>query len=506
MQKSIHQTTLVFVLTIFFVGSIWAQNDRNTPTLNLANLKQVAEVEERYQSVNVEMCEVVGGDFWIPYELVDAEKVKAEGFAALKRTIPAVNLYDKKLRTLAAALGPMYIRVSGTWANTTYFQDNDEPKLETAPDGYENVLTRAEWKGVIDFCKATNSKLVTSFAISDGIRDEDGNWTPVQIEPLINFTKSLGGEIYAAEMFNEPSHAGHGGAPEGYDAAWYARDFELFNDFVDSAYPEMKILGPGSTGEGGLIPGGTISTDDIMTATPNPEFQVFTYHYYGGVSQRCRGGLTPENALTKDWLSKTELGLKYYENARNKYQPNAPIWLTETAEAACGGNPWAATYVDCFRYLEQLGRLAKKDVQIVMHNTLCASEYALLEQETHDPRPNYWAAVLWNKFMGTKVYNMETQTDGPDIFIHNLKNSKNGFAVMIVNPEDKETSIEIPANAERYLLTADEILAKSVRLNGELLKLNSNDTLPEIKGEKVKAGEVKIPGQSILFLTFSNNE
>ena len=506
MRKSKHQATLAFLFTFLFVGSIWAQDDNGLTKLNFSNLKQVAEVEERYQSVNVEMCEVVGGDFWIPYDLVDTEKVKTEGFAALKRTISPVNLYDKKLRTLTSALGPMYIRVSGTWANTTYFQDDDEPKLETPPEGYENVLTRAEWKGVIDFCKATNSKLVTSFAISDGIRDEDGNWTPAQIEPLINYTKSLGGEIYAAEMFNEPSHAGHGGAPEGYDETWYAKDFAAFKDFVDSAYPEMKILGPGSTGEGGMIPGGTISTDDIMTADPNPEFEIFSYHYYGGVSKRCMGGLTPENALTNDWLSKTELGLEYYEGAREKYAPDAPIWLTETAEAACGGNPWAATYVDCFRYLEQLGRLAKKNVQVVMHNTLCASEYALLEQETHVPRPNYWAALLWNKFMGPKVYDAPTQSEGSDLFIHNLKNSTNGFAVMVVNPKDEETSIEIPANAEKYLLSTDEILSKSVRLNGEVLKLNSDGTLPKIKGEEVKAGEVNIPGQSILFFTFSNNE
>ena len=87
---------------------------------------------------------------------------------------------------LASALGPTYILVSGTWANTIYFQDNDNPKLANAPDGYENVLPRKEWKGVIDFCKAVDGKLVTSFAISDGMRDNEGNWTPIQIEPLIN--------------------------------------------------------------------------------------------------------------------------------------------------------------------------------------------------------------------------------------------------------------------------------------------------------------------------------
>jgi hypothetical protein len=152
--------------------------------------------------------------------------------------------------------------------------------------------------------------------------------------------------------------------------------------------------------------------------------------------------------------------------------------------------------------LEQLGRLAKKDVQVVMHNTLCASEYALLEQDTHNPRPNYWAALLWTKLMGTKVYDAGISTDGIDIFIHNLKNSKNGVAVLIVNPGETETVVTIPANAEQYLLTADELQTKTIKLNGKVLELKSDETLPEIKGKKTDAGIVKIPPYGILFLAF----
>lgn len=400
----------------------------------------------------------------------------------------------------------MYVRVSGTWANTTYFQDNDEPKMSQAPEGYENVLTRAEWKGVIDFCKAMDARLVTSFANSEGIRDANGGWTAAQAAPLLDYTHSIGGEIYAAEMFNEPSHASHGGAPEGYDAAQYAADFAAFEAFVSQAAPDMKIIGPGSTGEGGIIPGidSTMTTDKILTASPVPSFDIFSYHYYGGVSRRCMGQLTPENALSEEWLSKTEEGLSYYEEARDQYLPNAPLWLTETAEAACGGNPWAATYVDSFRYLEQLGRLAKEGVQVVMHNTLAASEYALLEQDTHDPRPNYWAALLWSKFMGHQVYDAPVPADGPDLFIHNLKNASNGYAVLLVNPKDSETSFDIPADAMQYLLTADDILSKEVKLNGEVLQLQSDNTLPEIQGKSVQAGELVMAAKSILFLTFSN--
>ena len=502
------QITIIVILLLFIP---WngkpKENEKETYRLDFTGLKQVGEVDECYQSYNVEMCEVVGGDFWIPYDLLDSAKVKAGGFSALKHTIPPINLYDKKLRMLASALGPAYVRVSGTWANTTYFQDNDEPKLNTAPNGYENILTRKEWKGVIDFCNAADGKLITSFAISDGIRDSQGNWTPAQAGPLVRYTKSIGGRIEGAEMFNEPSHASYGGAPDGYDAADYANDFEAFKTFVDSAVPEMKILGPGSTGEGGILPGDTsMTTGKILTATPKPEFDIFTYHFYGGVSKRCMGRLTPENALTRDWLSKTEDGLKFYRDARDKYFPNAPVWLTETAEAACGGNPWAATYIDCFRYLEQLGRLAKKGVQVVMHNTLCASEYALLEQETYNPRPNYWAAFLWNKLMGTKVYNAGNPVEGADIFVHNLKNTSGGFAVLMVNPEGSANTVHIPADAELYLLTADgdNLQTKTVRLNGEVLELKSGESLPEMKGKKVKAGEIQLPAHSILFLAFKN--
>jgi hypothetical protein len=138
-----------------------------------------------------------------------------------------------------------------------------------------------------------------------------------------------------------------------------------------------------------------------------------------------------------------------------------------------------------------------------MHNTLAASEYGLLEQATHEPRPNYWAALLWNRLMGTKVYDAGLIVEGIDIFVHNLKNSSDGLAVLIVNPGDSMRSLNIPAEAEQYLLTADELLTKTVKLNGKVLQLTPEDALPSIDGEKISAGEVMLPPHSILFLSFS---
>jgi hypothetical protein len=500
------QYTLLLVILISQVFSAAAQESANK--INLKQMKKIGTVDERYQSYNIEMCEVLGGDFWVPYELMDSvmKNSNKTGFAALKWKIAPINLYEPKLRHLAAALGPVYVRVSGTWANDFYFQNNDQLQPSTAPKGFANVLTRAQWKGVIDYCKAVDGKIVGSFAISDGMHNEKGEYQTDQVKELIDYTKSVGGNIAAAEMFNEPTFASHGNAPKGYDAQSYVRDFAVFDKFVKQYYPQMLVIGPGSVGEGGVLGSiaikEDIATEDIMANLPKNPFQAYSYHFYGAVSKRCGGSQTPEIALSNEWLSKTEKGLDFYKQSRDKYNPNAPIWLNETAEAACGGNPLAVTFTDTFRYLEQLGRLAKKGVQVVMHNTLARSEYALLDHDTHNPRPNYWVALLWSRLMGTQVYEAGRLEAGVDVFVHNLKNNSKGRTVLILNTNKTATSVNIPSNATQYLITADDLLTKKIKLNGSELKMTDNDELPAIKGMSIKKGTVALPAQSIVFLTF----
>ncbi len=200
--------------------------------------------------------------------------------------------------------------------------------------------------------------------------------------------------------------------PPGYDAAAYGRDFAVFQPFFRKAAPKAILLGPGSVGEGiDLVPGGTgmklLPSKEMLAAIgPNP-VDAFSYHFYGSVSERCGAamkiGTTPDAALTEDWLGRTATVEAFYAGLRDTYAPGKPMWLTETGQTACGGDRWAATYIDSFRYLDQLGRLAKLGVQVVMHNTLDASDYGLIDANTLVPRPNYWAALLWHNTMGTTV-------------------------------------------------------------------------------------------------------
>jgi heparanase 1 len=121
---------------------------------------------------------------------------------------PPVDLANARLRKLAEALGPAYIRVSGTWANTTYFQDSPGPAPKTPPSGFGGVLTQQQWKGVVDFSKAVNAELVTSVAISSGVRDASRKWTPIEAAKIFAYTKSVGGMMLCQNSTGFPNLPG----------------------------------------------------------------------------------------------------------------------------------------------------------------------------------------------------------------------------------------------------------------------------------------------------------
>jgi hypothetical protein len=150
--------------------------------------------------------------------------------------------------------------------------------------------------------------------------------------------------------------------------------------------------------------------------------------------------------------------------------------------------------------------LAKFGVQVHMHNTLASSDYGLLDEKTYEPRPNYWAALLWRKLMGTTVLDTGlSPAPSLHLYAHCLRGKPGGVALLAINVDKAGShSIEIPIGAELYTLTAQDLLAKTVELNGSELKLGAGDALPQLKGTKTGAGTVKFAPASITFLAFSN--
>jgi heparanase 1 len=489
------------------------------------NMTRVGSIDERYQSYNIEMLEITGGMFWKPYgpasngqtaDDPDKSGVPAGMDANLYEYRPPVDLSKSKLRRLAAALGPAYVRVSGTWANTMYFADTG-PAPSSPPSGFNGVLSRERWKGVVDFAAATDTRIVTSMAIGPGVRDAAGVWMPGQARGFLDYTRSIGGDIAAAEFMNEPTMATMGGAPKGYDAAAFGWDFKLFASFARQAASGMRILGPGSVGETTAPDAmihygseGVIATPDMLRQM-GTDIDAFSYHHYGAASQRCAGtpGMPQTNAdaaLSEEWLARTDQTLAFYRNLRDEFAPGKPMWVTETADAACGGNPWASTFLDTFRYLDQFGRLAKQGVQVVIHNTLAASDYGLLDQKTLKPRPNYWGALLWRRLMGTTVLDSGVEiAEGRHVYAHCLRGAPGGVTLLVINNSQTETAVEMPLESKRYTLSAEPLQNGDVELNGATLKVDASGDLPVIEGAATAAGSVSFAPGTITFLAIERS-
>lgn len=512
---------------LFFAASTGFSIHAQTALLP-GKMPQIGEVDPRFVSFNVEAVEITGGRFWKPYNAVEEKSVPPPEKAGANQPIgmdaslfqyrPPIQLANPRLRKLAAALSPSYLRVSGTWKNSTFFQDDDKPPLTAIPNGYKGIMTRSEWKNVVDFSHAIGAEIVTSVATSEGARDANGVWTPAQAKAFFDYSKSIGGHIAATEFMNEPTFAAIGGAPPSYDAAAFAKDVAIFKTFLRKESADTLFLGPGSVGEGVSLGEGApmpkmIATEDMLKAT-GPAFDAFSYHFYGTVSQRCLGAMaakaamTPEKALTAEWLQRNLTVESFYAHLRDSYLPGKPMWLTETGEAACGGDPFASQFVDAFRYMDQLGSLAQKSVKTVMVNTLASSDYGLLDENTLEPRPNYWAAVLWKRTMGTRALSPEISTP-PNLRVYAqcAKEMKGGVTLLVLNlDQSTERVLDLPIGGKRYTLSAPDLLSSQVALNGVQLKAAQDGTLPSLEGASIPAGAVHFSPLTITFLVLPESK
>jgi hypothetical protein len=470
--------------------------------LPLDRLAKTGTVEARFQGYNIEMVEVTGGRFWAPYGGPKNE---------VYRQRPPIDLTNPKLVALARNLGPSLLRVSGTWANNTYLLAEGET-LAAPPAGYSQILTRDQWRGVVAFSKAVDARIVTSFAASGGTRGTDGVWKTDQAQRFADLTKSAGGTLYAAEFFNEPNIPGATtGMPPAYDVPDYAADFRIFRAWAHNTVPDMKILGTGGVSEGTLmrtppamLRGGKFLTSDAMLAANPGSLDAVSYHFYGNVSQRCGGPSSLDaarvDALAPVWLDRTLIDAEFYRALRDKHDPGKPLWNTETAQAACGGSPWASTFLDSFRYLNQLGALAQHGVKVVLHNTLAASDYALLDPDTLAPRPNYWAAVLWRRTMGSTVLAPPASpSPALRIYAHCLVGRPGGVGLVALNTQRTPMTLALGHRAVAWTLRGEPIETRTITINGKMPIADARGMLKGLDGVSVN-GRLTVPGHAISFV------
>ena len=492
--------------------------------LNPEGLKALRTIDERLVSYNVEMTEVTGGTFWKAY--TEAQVDGTEEFPVIQDWSNMGNLqqwYDPidtknpRLIKLAKDLGTAWVRVSGTWANKTYY-DFDGHTGGKVPEGFQNLLTKDQWLSLLDFVKAVDGKLLVSIANCPGIHAADEPMPFEQAELLFRTSKEYGVPIAAAEFTNEPNLIALSGLPQGYTAADHARDHDLFGAWLKENYPECLFVGPCTVGDidlfgavegagGGMAAGYEIVTTEALLGEYKSKMDVFSYHYYNGVSERgaAMGGHWPaQAALKENYLAVAANCARQYVARRDKYVPGGQMWVTESGDAGCGGNTWASTYMDVPRTLNELGEFCTVTDGVIFHNTLASSDYGYLKHGTFEPRPNYFAVLLWNRLMGKTCYATgEAVREGAHVYCHSRKDGKEGVVYLVINNSETEvTTVELPRDAQRYTLSGDgKLRSRKMQLNGKVLELGEGDALPELTPVAQAAGTVELaPGTCTFFV------
>ena len=487
--------------------------------LELGNLEVLRTVNPRLMSYNVEMTEVTGGTFWKAY--TPEQVAGTEEFPPIKGMHEMANLmqwYDPiestnpRLIKLAKEFGPVWVRVSGTWATKTYY-DFDGKGM---PEGYQSALTRQQWVNLINFVDAVGGKLLISVANCEGLHHAEEPWNPSEAEKIFGLSKELGHPIDAVEFTNEPNMFQVTGFPANYKVEHFIRDQDLFHKWVQENYPETILVGPCtvdtmkmgdvSTAGVGAAFGTTCSTDDLLDgASIMP--QVFSYHYYNGISERLAAVMPqahwqPSQTLSEAYLAMAGLAARGAVPYRDKYTPGAEMWVTESGDAGGGGDTWASTYMDVPRTLNELGEFCTITDGVIFHNTLASSDYGFLDHHDYMPRPNYFAVLLWQQLMGTTVYNSGIPlTEGAHVYCHSRKDGKDGCVYLVINNSLTETTtVELPKDAVKYTLAGKDGLRSTVMtLNGRDLVLGEGDTLPCLCGEEV-SGTLELAPATCTFI------
>ena len=490
-------------------------------TLKSSGLTELRTMNPALISYNVEMTEVSGGTFWKAYteaQIDGTEAVPApdfsKGLAAMHQWYDPIDTTNPRLIKLAKELGRAWIRVSGTWATKTYYDFEGRGEV---PEGYQNRLTKDQWINLLNFVKAVDGRLLISVANCAGLHSAEEPWNPSQAAEIFALSTQHGVPISAVEFTNEPNMMDITGFPPGYTPAHFRRDQDLFHKWVREHYPDCLIVGPCTCdpdalsgamgGKGGANAGianvfKSCTTAELMDGCTE-KLDVFSYHYYNGISERMApmlpGAYTPaEGAMSESYLGMAGMCARCLAPYRDKYVPGGEMWVTESGDAGAGGHTWASTYLEVPRTLNEFGDFSTVTNGVIFHNTLASSDYGYLKHGTFVPRPSYFAALLWTRLMGQTVYaSGEALREGAHVYVHSRKDGKDGYAYLVINSSwTEETTVTLPGKAEVYALTGNgKIRSRTMLLNGRELVLGENDALPSLSGETVEGGTITVaPG------------
>lgn len=464
-----------------------------------------ARVSERFLSFSVDTAQALGGVFWDP--------------AGSGEEVP-VEVYDfgrARLRRLTSELAPAMLRIGGTAADHVLYDVSEAP-VAAPPAPFELVMTSAIWDGLARFARDLDLEILFTLSAGPGARDAALAWTADNARTFVDHVVGRGDPVTVWELGNEIN-----GFPIAHfirvDGEQYARDMAVARALVDEHAPGALLAGPSSAYWPPV--GEAFPVMPAFLAAGGELVDVVTWHFYPQQSKRCpiatrRAG--PTVMLEPDSLAAVDRWADRIEAQVRSDAPRAEVWLGETGNAQCGGEPGVSDrFVGSLWWLDELGRMARRGQPIVVRQTLSGSDYGLLDDATLEPNPDYWASLLWRRLVGTSILAAEVSgapadaAAAPPVMTYAAcqRGVPGGVVVLAINLDlERSVAVEVEgaasAAAETYVATAPDLYGKDVRLNGRELRAAADGAPPPIAPSRarLRAGAplVTLPPTSYAFV------
>lgn len=468
----------------------------------------LARVDERFLSFCIDLSQVVGGRWWNP---------RADRAEARSGTLPATPFDFNRplLDRLTAALAPAYLRIGGSEADKVWYHLHTETS-PPVPLGFESILTRTRFDEAAAFACRNGLRMVFTLNAGPAERDRRGRWQMHNAARLVDYAHTSGAPVDVWELGNEVNifFAVHRFGAQ-IMPGQYVVDLFKARAMLDRLAPGALLAAQGSAfwpvqGEPlgfffGFYP-------HILQQAATC-VDLFGWHFYPQQSRRALFALRrahPGRLLNPYNLDEAAFWANRLNEWRDAYAPGKPIWLSETGNAQNGGEPGVSdVYISGLWWLDELGLAARAGHAVVARQTLCGSDYGLLEEGTLAPRPDYWSSLLWKRLMGGQVFGVSAGgTDRVRLYAQSTPGCGGAVTLLAINLHPRRAArIRVPAVTNRaglvYGLSAPDVLGKTVLLNGQELRLGEDGSLPDLRSVPLPAGEaLQLRPLSLAFVVF----
>ncbi|XP_030579761.1 heparanase isoform X2 [Archocentrus centrarchus] len=402
---------------------------------------------------------------------IDASLASEERFMSL--------LSSLRMRTLAEALSPAFLRFGGTRQDFMLFEPQRRPDAQLAagescdqtllPRWLEERL-KHDWTEQklllmkedllrkykrLRFTELTVDQL-NAFANCSGLqlifglnallRAPDGSWNSSNAGLLLRYCESRRYRM-SWELGNEPNSF-EKKAGIRVDGRQLGLDFTRLRKMMSESklYRDAGLYGP----DVGQPRDRHTDLLEGFLQTGAEAIDACTWHHYyvNGRDTSVEDFLDPEvldtlALKTNEVLEKVKL-----------VSPGKSVWLGETSSAYGGGAAGLSdTFVAGFMWLDKLGLGAALGLDVVMRQVLIGSGSYHLVDDNLDPLPDYWLSVLYKRLVGPEVLKIQVfsefgRSKRVRMYLHcaNRKRYRGGaLALMSMNLGKKPARISVPA-------------------------------------------------------------